>query len=198
MARITILQNSNEAVDYKAGQVVFNQGDEADHMYVVVDGAIDITVSGVPVGTVEPGETFGEMALIDRSRRSGTRSGKDGLPCRADRPPAFPLHGHRDAQFRFAAHGHSRRAPARQGGRPGRIGRFDRSLLSPKPLSPKLLLRASRRAASETARNEREGPSRDPAGQDLLTYRAEVLTTGPCFRARRITSANDLWKVSTP
>ncbi len=76
MARITILQNSTDAVDYKAGQVVFNQGDEADQMYVVVDGAIDITVGGVLVGTAERGEAFGEMALIDQSRRSGTAVAK--------------------------------------------------------------------------------------------------------------------------
>jgi CRP/FNR family transcriptional regulator, cyclic AMP receptor protein len=76
MARITFLQNSDEAVTYKAGQVVFNQGDEAEEMYVVLQGAIDITVGGKPVGTAEPGETFGEMALIDRSRRSGTAVAK--------------------------------------------------------------------------------------------------------------------------
>jgi CRP/FNR family transcriptional regulator, cyclic AMP receptor protein len=76
MARITFLQNSDEAVVYKAGQVVFTQGDEAEQMYVVVDGTIDITVGGVPVGTAERGQTFGEMALIDRSRRSGTAVAK--------------------------------------------------------------------------------------------------------------------------
>jgi CRP/FNR family transcriptional regulator, cyclic AMP receptor protein len=72
MARISVLQNSNEAVEFKAGQVVFNQGDEADQMYVVVDGGIAITIGGALVGTAGPGEAFGEMALIDGSRRSGT------------------------------------------------------------------------------------------------------------------------------
>jgi CRP/FNR family transcriptional regulator, cyclic AMP receptor protein len=55
---------------------VFNQGDEAEQMYVVLDGAIDIIIGGKPVGTAEPGETFGEMALIDQSRRSGTAVAK--------------------------------------------------------------------------------------------------------------------------
>jgi CRP/FNR family transcriptional regulator, cyclic AMP receptor protein len=76
MARITILQNSSDAVDYKAGQVVFKQGDEGNQMYVVLDGIIEITVGGVPVGTAEKGEAFGEMALIDQSVRSGTAVAK--------------------------------------------------------------------------------------------------------------------------
>lgn len=76
MARITILKNSNEAVDYEAGQVVFKQGDDAEFMYVVVEGTVDIIVNGVPVSTAEPGDAFGEMALIDRSKRSGSAVAK--------------------------------------------------------------------------------------------------------------------------
>jgi CRP-like cAMP-binding protein len=76
MARITMLKNSNEAVEYKAGQVVFNEGDAAEHMYVVLDGSIDITINGVPVGTAEQGEAFGELALIDQTSRSGSAVAK--------------------------------------------------------------------------------------------------------------------------
>jgi len=72
MARITILQQSKDAVDYKAGQVVFTQGDPAELMYVVIDGAIDIEINGKVVGTVGPGEAFGEMALIENVARSGS------------------------------------------------------------------------------------------------------------------------------
>jgi CRP/FNR family cyclic AMP-dependent transcriptional regulator len=72
MARITILQQSKDAVEFKAGQVIFSQGDPAEHMYVVLDGAVDIAINGTVVGTAGPGEAFGEMALIDNAPRSGT------------------------------------------------------------------------------------------------------------------------------
>jgi CRP/FNR family transcriptional regulator, cyclic AMP receptor protein len=80
MARITILQNSRDAVDFKAGQVIFSQGDPAEHLYVIVDGAVEINVSGTVVGSAGPGEAFGEMALIANAPRSGTAIAK--VDCR--------------------------------------------------------------------------------------------------------------------
>ena len=76
MARITVLKNSDEAVHYEGGETVFSQGDQADYMYVLVDGAVDIVVNDVLVGTAGPGEAFGEMALIDQTRRSATAVAK--------------------------------------------------------------------------------------------------------------------------
>jgi len=72
MARITILQHSKDAVEVPAGQVIFNQGDSATNMYVVTEGQVDIVIDGRVVDTVAPGESFGEMALIDNRPRSAT------------------------------------------------------------------------------------------------------------------------------
>jgi len=72
VGRITLFQHSKDAVEHKAGQVIFNRGDPAEHLYVVVDGEIQIEINGTVVGTVHPGEAFGEMALIDRVPRSAT------------------------------------------------------------------------------------------------------------------------------
>jgi len=76
MARITILQNSRDAVDVPAGQVLFNQGDTAEQMYVVLDGEIEVSINGNVVGAAGPGEALGEMALIDRTTRSATAVAK--------------------------------------------------------------------------------------------------------------------------
>jgi len=72
MARITILNSSRDAIDVAAGQVLFNQGDSAEQMYVVLAGEVEVSVNGTPVGTAGPGEALGEMALIDNAVRSAT------------------------------------------------------------------------------------------------------------------------------
>jgi|SRR5579859_3370916 len=72
MARITLFQNSPDAVEYPAGEVIFNQGDAAASMYVIQTGEVEVIVNGQVVDTAGPGETIGEMALIDRVPRSGT------------------------------------------------------------------------------------------------------------------------------
>jgi CRP-like cAMP-binding protein len=76
MARITILQNSRDAIDISAGQMLFKQGDTAEQMYVIIDGEIEVTVNGTVVGEAGPGEAMGEMALIDNSVRSATAVAK--------------------------------------------------------------------------------------------------------------------------
>ena len=84
MARITILQNSKDAVEYKAGQVIFSQGDPAEEMYVVVEGTVDIVISGQQVGMAGPGEAFGEMALLEDAPRSATAVARVDSPrCRS-------------------------------------------------------------------------------------------------------------------
>jgi len=76
MARITILQNSRDAIEVRAGQVLFTQGDSAEQMYVVLEGDIEVSVNNVVVGHAGPGEALGEMALIDNATRSATAVAK--------------------------------------------------------------------------------------------------------------------------
>jgi len=67
-----ILQNSKDGVSYAAGDVIFLQGDAADTMYVIQDGEVEVVVDGAVVDVLDQGQGFGEMALIDRTPRSGT------------------------------------------------------------------------------------------------------------------------------
>ena len=57
---------------YKAGETVFREGDDGYVMYVVLDGAVKLSVTGRSVEKVVKGGVFGEMALIDSSPRSAT------------------------------------------------------------------------------------------------------------------------------
>lgn len=67
-----IVDDRNEAVVFKAGETVFSEGDPADFMYVVRSGEVEIVVNGKVVDTVGEAGIFGEMALIDREKRSAT------------------------------------------------------------------------------------------------------------------------------
>lgn len=50
----------------KAGTVLFRKGDEADHLYCLVDGAIELAEIGV---RIEPGKIFGEIAFFAPDKR---------------------------------------------------------------------------------------------------------------------------------
>jgi CRP/FNR family cyclic AMP-dependent transcriptional regulator len=56
--------------DFGPGEVIFTQGEDASCMYLVVEGRIELRVSGTAVGVVEPHGVLGEMALLDKAPRS--------------------------------------------------------------------------------------------------------------------------------
>jgi GAF domain-containing protein len=61
---------------YSEGEIIFQEGDEGDRMYVVQAGKVKITkkhaTGELTIATLQPGEIFGEMALFDRMPRSAT------------------------------------------------------------------------------------------------------------------------------
>lgn len=61
-----------EVVHFDRGEVVFEQGDEGDAFYVVVQGAIEISRGQTMLATLGAREGFGEMAILDRDTRSAT------------------------------------------------------------------------------------------------------------------------------
>ena len=56
----------------RKGETIFLAGAEGHHMYVVLDGQIQIEVDGRVVDRVIAGGIFGEMALVDAHPRTGT------------------------------------------------------------------------------------------------------------------------------
>ncbi|HUR50585.1 MAG TPA: cytochrome P450 [Mycobacteriales bacterium] len=54
------------------GEVVCAEGDKADRWWVVEDGLADVTTEGLYVGAIGPGETVGELALLDGEPRAAT------------------------------------------------------------------------------------------------------------------------------
>jgi len=62
---------------FRSGELVFSQGDPGDALYAVVTGKIRIS-AGAPDGReiflniMEPGDTFGEIALLDGGTRTAS------------------------------------------------------------------------------------------------------------------------------
>jgi CRP-like cAMP-binding protein len=54
---------------YQAGQSIMREGQAGVYMYVVKTGQVVIAIRDKPVEVVNPGSTFGEMALVDQSPR---------------------------------------------------------------------------------------------------------------------------------
>ena len=57
---------------FKAGEVIFQQGDAAEEFYVIQSGTVEIRLGNRVLDTLPELSIFGEMALIDRSPRSAT------------------------------------------------------------------------------------------------------------------------------
>ena len=58
------------------GEVIFQEYDMGSEMYVILEGAVELSIGAKIVETLGPGEPFGEMALIDQSPRTATAIAK--------------------------------------------------------------------------------------------------------------------------
>jgi len=67
------LADMGEIVDLAAGEALITEGDEADALYVVLEGEMDVTKragrSTIPVARVGPGALQGELAALEGGRR---------------------------------------------------------------------------------------------------------------------------------
>jgi CRP/FNR family cyclic AMP-dependent transcriptional regulator len=75
-----VLRTAREQ-SYAAGDAVVTEGDPATRLFVVVDGTASVEQGGQTVGTIESGEFFGELALIEEHGRSATVRAETDLTC---------------------------------------------------------------------------------------------------------------------
>lgn len=73
---LDMFRDAKEIENYEAGERIFDQGDQGDSMYVVIEGQVEIVHRGEVINTLGPGEFFGEMALVDSRPRSATARAK--------------------------------------------------------------------------------------------------------------------------
>ena len=70
-----LLEHIVSVFHFEPGQKILTQGDEANALFVIVRGSVSVTVD-LPggqrrrIGSIGPGHSFGEMALVDGGRRT--------------------------------------------------------------------------------------------------------------------------------
>ena len=74
---LLVLAGSVTTRSFKAGQLIFNQGDAGSEMFIVADGHVNIHLPGeasrrVSLKDIARGEYFGELALFDDKPRSAS------------------------------------------------------------------------------------------------------------------------------
>ena len=60
------------ARDYKAGDVIFREGDVANELFIIQSGEVEIRLGNRVLEKLPQYSIFGEMALIDAAPRSAT------------------------------------------------------------------------------------------------------------------------------
>jgi CRP-like cAMP-binding protein len=93
--------------------VLVRQGDQADVVFLLFDGLLDVEIDGVPAAQVGPGAIVGEAAGLEVKRRSATL--RAVTACRVARVPGAALDNAALARLAEA-----RRPPAAQAGQSGR------------------------------------------------------------------------------
>jgi CRP/FNR family cyclic AMP-dependent transcriptional regulator len=72
-AGFSVLTGNNiEARSFKAGSVIFREGDAANELFVVRSGEVRIQIGNRTITELRQDSIFGEMALIDSEARSAT------------------------------------------------------------------------------------------------------------------------------
>jgi CRP/FNR family cyclic AMP-dependent transcriptional regulator len=66
---------------FAPGETVTKEGSEAAAFYVIESGTATVTVHGAFRRTLQPGDHFGEIALIDGRARSATVTADTRLVC---------------------------------------------------------------------------------------------------------------------
>ena len=67
---LDMFKDAKDLETFESGEMIFEQGDPGDSMFVVVEGEVEIILRGEVLNTLMPGDIFGEMALIDNRPRS--------------------------------------------------------------------------------------------------------------------------------
>lgn len=75
VAKLRLLAMSGDRISYEPGDVVFNQGESPDAVYVLLEGAVDVINEGPPrvkLAQLDDNAVFGEIGVLCDNLRSAT------------------------------------------------------------------------------------------------------------------------------
>ena len=89
----TLMQHGRPDVrELSEGTVLTQQGDEADELFVILDGMVSVEVDGRDLGDLGPGAVVGERALLEGGRRTATLRAVTPVRVAAASASAVSLH----------------------------------------------------------------------------------------------------------
>ena len=68
---------------FEPGQVIATEGESGQNFFIVGEGEAKVTVGGEEVLTLRTGDSFGEIALVDKSARTATVTATTPMRCYA-------------------------------------------------------------------------------------------------------------------
>jgi len=96
------LANEAHEVSFAAGTTLTEDDGFGTTFFVVVEGTLEVSVSGTQIRTLTPGDYFGEMALIDRDTRSATVTASSDTRCLVFSRPVFRPFAHNHPEVAWA------------------------------------------------------------------------------------------------
>ena len=73
---LQLFSQANDAEIFPAGEIIFDQGDASDRMFVILEGQVEVKIGDHVLDILGPGDTLGEMALVDNQPRSASAVAK--------------------------------------------------------------------------------------------------------------------------
>ncbi|MFM8574388.1 MAG: cyclic nucleotide-binding domain-containing protein [Limnohabitans sp.] len=76
-------EGAGEKNIYEPGQVLFNKGDKADHLAIILEGQVEIfdPSDNKTIATLGAGASFGEQAILEGGVRGASARAKDQVTC---------------------------------------------------------------------------------------------------------------------